>query len=179
MGLKKFYRSTRGLFSTVLLLLVLFTPIVLNSVFGIAYSSVLSGSMRPVFNPGDVIITRETFASRLHIGEVAVFRNPTDGTLYSHRIIGTSHKDMSASFVTKGDANPVADEDRVVVPLSAKIPRQIGRIPWLGWVIVYATNHPVTLLLDFIILFLAGYGMKRIVKAKRERPAPESDLTQE
>ena len=175
MGLKSFYRRTRGLVSTIFLALVLFTPIVLNSVFGIAYSSVLSGSMRPSFNPGDVIITRETFASRLHIGEVAVFRNPTDGTLYSHRIIGTSHKDMSASFVTKGDANPVADEDRVVVPLSAKVPRQIGRIPWLGWVIVYSTNHPVNLLLDFVILFLAGYGMKRIIKTKQEKPTSGLD----
>ncbi|MEI6649191.1 MAG: signal peptidase I [Actinomycetes bacterium] len=169
MGLKKFYRETRGLVSTILLFLVLFTPIFLNAVFGVSYSSILSGSMRPAFNPGDVIITQATLSAKLHVGQVAIFRNPTDGTLFAHRIVGIAHKDSHAFFETKGDANPVVDSDRISVPLNQKIPRQIGRVLWVGWAIVYFNNHPITVFLDLIILLLAGYGLKRIIRSKRSQ----------
>lgn len=77
----------------------------LPKVFGYGHAIVLSGSMEPVFSPGDLLIYREE--DFYEPGDVIIFRH--DGALVTHRIIGLDGE----KFVTRGDANNTADQDHV------------------------------------------------------------------
>jgi signal peptidase len=102
-----------------------------------AVLTVLSGSMKPIFAPGDVIVDRPLKsgeASQLHAGEIVTFRepgtSPTSGPLVTHRIIGvitgpsagtaTTTTPAAAgtgasnvAYQTRGDNNNVADPWKV------------------------------------------------------------------
>lgn len=75
--------------------------------FGCGSAVVLSGSMEPELSRGDLIIVRE--AGEYDVNDVVVYQQ--DGILIVHRIIKVSDEEI----ITKGDANPVADQ-----PISAE-----------------------------------------------------------
>lgn len=138
--------------------ILLFIPIILHSVFNLAFSPVLTGSMRPHFNPGDVLITKQISADQLKVGQIAVLRNGTSYELYSHRIISiTPDKTLTNTLDigTKGDANPTADVGSVQINKLGQVPVGVGRIPWVGRVIVtFANSKGKFIGYLFIIIFI-------------------------
>ncbi|MHB1510808.1 MAG: signal peptidase I [Acidimicrobiales bacterium] len=71
---------------------------------------ILSGSMRPGFPIGGVVITERVPLSSLHVGDVAVFHPPNDpGITYVHRIISLAHTPTGIVVQTKGDDNLYPD----------------------------------------------------------------------
>ena len=52
----------------------------------IGFSPVLTGSMRPAFAPGDLLITAPQAVAGLQTGQVAVFTPPGETVPYAHRI---------------------------------------------------------------------------------------------
>gem|GEM_PF-2986373 len=167
-GLKEVIVVTQRRFFGVAIFLILFIPVMLHSIFGVALSPVLSGSMRPVFNPGDVLITQEVSAAKLHVGDIVVLRNGVDYSLFSHRIISIQRTGSKLLIATRGDANPTVDFGKVEISAFQPVPKGIGHIPWLGRVIVYFTNHKFSFLADVFILLLASYGMTRILTFSRK-----------
>jgi signal peptidase len=80
-----------------------------------AVFTVLSGSMKPTFAPGDVIIDRPLKsgeASQLHAGQIITFREPgtslTSGPLVSHRIVGVTNGSPSSNAATAATSTPGA-----------------------------------------------------------------------
>jgi len=146
---------TRGryLFSAVFLAL-LFVPVLLHSLLGIAISPVLSGSMKPVFNPGDALITKETKAQDLRVGDIVVLRNASDYSLFSHRITSIKNIDFQIVINTKGDNNPVVDAGAVKVNPLRLIPREIGHVPFLGREVVFFTSNKGRLV-SYVMIALA------------------------
>ena len=78
---------------------------------------VLTGSMVPVINPGDVILTTPPSNITPKIGSIVAYVGRRfDGTavgVFSHRIIGGS---AETGFIVKGDANPAPDTQKPKVP---------------------------------------------------------------
>ena len=70
--------------------------------------TVLSGSMRPGIQPGDVEILRQVPSSELRVGQILAFHPPHENFLVSHRVT-TIHHQHGMWVATKGDANNVAD----------------------------------------------------------------------
>jgi signal peptidase I len=71
---------------------------------------VLSGSMRPGFPIGGVVVTERVPLSSLRVGEVAVFHPPTSSSVtYMHRIISLRPSSGGVVVRTKGDANLYPD----------------------------------------------------------------------
>lgn len=71
-------------------------------IFGFHAEVAVSGSMEPLFSPGDLLIYREE--STYQAGEVILFRQ--EDSLITHRIV----EEQNDQFKTKGDANNVEDE---------------------------------------------------------------------
>jgi signal peptidase len=95
-----------------------------------------SGSMTPTLPIGSEVILAKTSAAQLKPGDVITFREPTrDGTgaIITHRIVRIERKDGKRFFVTKGDANGLADAWRV--PATGEGWRYVYRLPWLGYLI--------------------------------------------
>lgn len=92
---------------------------------------VLTGSMAPAINAGDIIITVPPSKKTPEQGDVvAYFGKRFDGSqvgVFSHRIIGG---DAENGFIVKGDANPSPDVQR---PLTSDITGVVVLvIPFIG-----------------------------------------------
>lgn len=92
---------------------------------------VLSGSMRPGIQPGDLAIVRPVPVSSLHKGEVIAYLPPNQTTPVMHRIVSID----SQGIVTKGDANPVADPWGRVKPSSSSVEHLVTVVPKIGFLI--------------------------------------------
>jgi signal peptidase I len=99
----------------------------------ILLASVPTGSMVPVFNPGDIIAVSPYLGGDLRSGQIVVFRTERDRTWIVHRIIGG---DRETGFTTQGDANPLPDPNTVYPKHVVGVVPQVGeaalRVPRLG-----------------------------------------------
>jgi signal peptidase I len=119
---------------------------------------VLTGSMVPSINPGDVVFTLPASRLKPEIDDVIVYTGKRlDGTPvapFAHRIIGG---DLILGFEMKGDANPSADVQRPKLEDIEGVVFLI--IPLLGKIL-----NPQVLML----VFLSGFGISLIVGAFRD-----------
>jgi signal peptidase len=101
-------------------------------VLGIGFSPVLSPSMAPTFDAGDLVITRAVATSEVGIGDVVVLPRPdAPGERYVHRIVALQPTPTGPIVVTKGDNNPAADPQRLRIT-SGEVPIVTGSLPGLG-----------------------------------------------
>ena len=92
---------------------------------------VLTGSMAPAINAGDIIITTPITRKEPQIGDVVAYQakrfNGEDVAVFSHRIISG---DLQSGFVVKGDANKSPDNQKPAAPDILGV--VIFVIPFLG-----------------------------------------------
>ncbi len=125
----------------VLLALSAVTVIALIRIDHLQLEPALSGSMRPVFRPGDLVVAKQTSTSTLHVGEVIAFYPPgTTGSPVMHRIVTLTPTATGPKITTKGDANNVADPWGAVTLASPSTYRLVNVVPKLGFVSVWAHN---------------------------------------
>ncbi|MGO4856240.1 signal peptidase I [Arthrobacter sp. 2MCAF14] len=93
-----------GISATVLMILIVVAPLL-----HIGFSPVLTGSMRPAFAPGDLLITAPADVASLRPGQIAVFTPPGESVPFAHRIMAIAGTPQQPILSTKGDANPAQD----------------------------------------------------------------------
>jgi signal peptidase len=100
---------------------------------------VTSGSMQPVFDAGDVLVTRPVPAGELHPGDVASLVDD-GGRLITHRVLDVSPSDADGTVVVRmqGDANDAPDPAPYTVE-TALVP--VVRVPGIGPVVA-AVQRP-------------------------------------
>jgi len=90
-------------------------------------TTVMTGSMAPAIDPGDLVVSRPADPTDLRVGQVLLFDDPDhDGELRLHRL----HALEGTELVPKGDANPHADS----TPVDRADVLGVGilRVPWIG-----------------------------------------------
>lgn len=99
------------LVSAVAMMAVLAVPSVIGAKSSLV---VLSGSMQPHLQPGDVVVLEEANPSEIQAGEVITFR--TDSEIgdaghdrVTHRVVEKRQTDEGVVYRTKGDANDQPD----------------------------------------------------------------------
>ena len=85
---------------------------------------VVSGSMRPTFDIGDIVLVAARKPFNTSIGDVIAFR--LENMVVVHRVVNVT----SNGFKTKGDANP--DPDPFIVDIDSVIGEVVGYIPKIG-----------------------------------------------
>jgi len=153
---KVIFRSTSLIFGWTVASLI-FTFIALDVAGVLQARVVLTGSMVPTINPGDVVVSTAPTHIAPHKDKIVTYiGRKLDGSpvaLFTHRIIGG---DAKSGFIVKGDANPSPDTQK---PKTADITGVVlFTIPWLGKV-----TDPHVL----ILLLLAGFGLWLIWDAFR------------
>jgi signal peptidase len=96
-------------------------------------STMLTGSMSPGINPGDVVVSVRTPVSELKVGDVITYSIPVDDhRIETHRVAGINRDAAgAASVTTKGDANPGADPWTAVLS-EDYVYTTVGVVPYLG-----------------------------------------------
>jgi signal peptidase I len=131
-------------------------------VLGYRTMTMLTGSMAPEINPGDVTIVTPIAISEVTEGMVITYHRPIeDHSLVTHRVISVeTAPDGSVSVQTKGDANEAADpwtatlkgdtayQVRAVVPVLGHVIQAL-RAPVVTQVLLYGAP---TLLVGWLLL---------------------------
>jgi signal peptidase len=103
-------------------------------VFPIYPSVIATGSMKPLIDPGDVVLIKQFYTeeeiNNLKIGDIILFQR--DDIRITHRIIKIiTDKDGGIRFETKGDNNS-AEDARLVLPQEVK-GKYLTVIPKIGY----------------------------------------------
>jgi signal peptidase len=130
--------------------------------FGGRAMTVMSGSMSPAIETGDVVVSRSVSPLDLRLGDVVTFRDPHDSKrLITHRVRGIQISGGEARFVTKGDANNSAEN--WVVPSDGRVGLVAFRLPKLGYLFSWLGNPLARMALIVVpALLLGGYELRRI-----------------
>ncbi|HEY2003697.1 MAG TPA: signal peptidase I [Candidatus Saccharimonadia bacterium] len=91
---------------------------------------VLTGSMRPGIQPGDLVIIHRVPLRDIHPGDVVTYTDPVHPQqTITHRVVALPVKDGLPMVVTKGDANSVAD-----LPFAGGriVGREVLHLPMVG-----------------------------------------------
>lgn len=103
---------------------------------GYETSTMLTGSMAPVINPGDVVVSVRTPTSALKAGDIITYRIPVqDQRVETHRVASVSRTPAGATVITtKGDANSGPDPWTAVITDSS-VYTTVAVVPHLGDVV--------------------------------------------
>jgi signal peptidase len=142
-----------------------------------AVNPVLSGSMRPGFTVGGVVISQRVPVSELAVRDVIVFRNPNKPSEEMvHRIVQmTKGSDGALLIKTQGDANPVRDPWTLTIRGSS-VYKVRWSLPLLGYVAVAYQNHRgvASLVAGFVLILVA---LSIVIRQRRSAKAPpETEL---
>lgn len=154
-----------------LLVLLVFVQVIKNpgqspSILGYKPLTVLSNSMDPAFETGDLIFVKKTDASAIEVGDVITFQAKGE-PLITHRVEEIIDDQNGISFITKGDNNNVADD----MPVTADMlqGKQVFHIPNLGFIAKFASGSKGVIFL--IIIPLIGYVALEIwERTKKVKP---------
>jgi signal peptidase len=147
---------------------VLLAVVVVPRVSGATPYTVLTGSMRPTYPPGTLIVVKEVPADELAVGTVVTYQLETGkAAVVTHRIVAVNRNTRGETlFVTQGDANAAPDINLVR-------PEQIrGKVwygvPYLGRVnsMISGSQHKILLAAAVGVLLL--YAVVMFYKGTRE-----------
>jgi signal peptidase I len=146
-------------------------------VLGYRTMTMLTGSMAPKINPGDVTIVTPIKVSEVTEGMVITYHRPIeDHSLVTHRVISVQNAaDGTVTVHTKGDANEAADP--WTATLNGDTAYQVrGVVPLLGHVIE-ALRAPVVTqaLLYGAPTLLVGWLLLTIWRPARDDEDDEDD----
>lgn len=133
---------------------------------------VLTDSMYPEIESGDLIICHTEEAENIKDGDIIAFFDPAGNgtTIVTHRVIDVTTQDGALAFQTKGDANNV--EDAMLVPAEDLVGVYQRRIPNMGNVAMFMqTTQGLIVCVVCPIILLVGYDMirrRKYEKVKKE-----------
>lgn len=144
----------------------LLVAVVLPLAFGMRSLSVMSGSMEPAVQAGDVIVDEWIPPRSARVGDVVTFNDPgRGGVTLTHRVTAIRHRGGRVDFVTRGDAN--TGVEHWSAPSDGRIGRVVFRVPRAGFLMVF-TRTPGGKLL-FLVLPALIWGAVEIVRIWRPK----------
>ncbi len=133
--------------------------------------TVLTGSVVPTYDPGDVVVVRgvEDAAAGVQVGDVVTFQPVSgDPTLITHRVVETMSSFTGTTFVTRGDANSADDAPLVPEQVKAEV---VYHVPWVGHVSLWKGQRRAFVVLAAAAALLA-HAAFMILRPERRQPAP-------
>ena len=125
------------------------------------FTAVASNSMQPVLSRGDLIITSKVDPGALKVGDVIVFKVPSQiQTRYGypdtvcHRLVKIQNTAGALSFRTKGDATGI---DPFQVSPESIVGKESAAIPLIGYALLFPRTLPGWIFLGGLILLLLIY----------------------
>lgn len=183
-----------NLSTTVLVVLMVLCAVFLmgSRLIGYRVYNVISGSMTPTYNVGDLIYVQEldvekigdeAFLAGIKVGEPITFLLNEEGTIATHRLVRIDKE--ARKCYTRGDTNPDPTYEDPPVLFENVVGVPHFSIPLLGWVSDFVQHAPGTyitigvMLVLIFLVFLPDFFEKKSPEeaAEAAAPAPESEET--
>lgn len=134
---------------------------------------ITSGSMSPTLRAGDIILVQDHSQELVGQRSVITFKSARgDGELITHRVFETLEGD--GLYITKGDANPSPDTDRVSPDQVEGVGRLV--VPLLGLPVVWAQQGNLPALLATGVLSMAAIVIAA-TSTRSSTPKPSTAVT--
>ena len=132
------------------------------SIGGVLPMIVLTDSMKPEIDSGDLIICKVTDPKDVKVGDVISFFDPAGNgsSVVTHRVIEIIDEDGKLLFRTRGDNNNTDDKDPV--PAENLVGTYKMRIPAVGHVAMFMQSTAgLIVCIALPIILLVGYDVLR------------------
>lgn len=161
--LKKLWTNRQQmLFQVLNLAMIVFSALMMWKVLMVLTKSespvvvVLSGSMEPTFQRGDILFLNNAVQD-VHVGDVVVFKVKDRDIPIVHRILQVHHDIMTGDvqLLTKGDKNRFDDRGLYELWLSRDdiLGRAVGVLRYIGMITIVLTEYPK---LKYVLIGLMG-----------------------
>lgn len=162
----------RSVLTWVLLFLLvglLVVTIVLPLVVGGHRYTILTGSMKPTYPPGTLVVVRPEDPVELAVGDPITYQiRSGQPEVVTHRIVQVRRSaDGEIGFITRGDANQV-DDEQIVRPEQVRGAVWYS-IPYLGYVNNWFSGPKRTYTIAVLIVLLGGYALVTLAADTRDR----------
>jgi signal peptidase len=145
----------------IVLLIALVAPFVVFAVPEVVSADesfvVLTPSMTPAIEPGDVVIVAERDPATVVEGDVITFARGTSDVPVTHRVTGVVETADGLAFETQGDANEGPDPG--LVPAANLVGVVALTIPYIGYVVQFAGTRA-----GFVALVLLPFGLLAVTE---------------
>lgn len=133
------------------------------SVFGYKQMAVLTGSMKPKIKPGDLVIVKNIKdLNTIGVGTIVTYKNK-ENVLVTHRVSELNNKNGVKTYITKGDANPVADVETVTQNQLDGV--YVTNIPYLGYFNIFVKSGIGIISLILVpLMIIMGLEIKNYFK---------------
>lgn len=143
---------------------------------------VLSGSMRPVFDAGSVLMVKPLLSQDVRTGDIITFKDPEDQKkIITHRVMEVQEGRKGMLFVTKGDANNAPDSKPV--PGENVIGKVSLSVPYAGYLLDFAKSKKGLIVMIVIpgavfIIMELFHLYKLALRAEEEEKRKKAEITQ-
>ena len=151
------------IYNIFLIIMSIVKPYETPSFFGIKSFVIISGSMEPNLNIGDIVLIKSVDEQELKVNDIISFREGE--SIITHRIVEIIEKERK-KYITKGDNNNAKDSNDVEYKEIEGI--FIGKIPYLGYAVIFLKNK-IVIISIILILYLLYIHNSNIMKKKQER----------
>lgn len=139
-------------------------------IFGYEPFIVLSGSMTPSYQVGDLVYVRETDPEKIEPGMTITYVMDESSVIVTHRVVEADR--VNRCFYTKGDANK--DRDGRSVSYENVVGVVGFSIPYLGYVAEYLQSTPGRVnALALLVLAVIGFIATSIEPKWEKRKIPK------
>lgn len=133
--------------------------------------TILTSSMEPTYPPGTLVIVKPVAIDDIHIGTVVTYQLESGkATLVTHRVVAINKPnlpDAEPTFITKGDANDIADENPVqYVQIRGAV---WYSVPYIGWVNNVVNGDQRSRIIPIAACALFVYAGYLFVSSRREK----------
>lgn len=153
------------------LVFVLLAAVAVPRVTGATPYSILTGSMRPQYPPGTLVVVKPVDSADIRVGDVITYQLASGRPdVVTHRVIGQGFTAAGEQFfTTQGDANRIPDA-RSVRPVQVRGELWYS-LPYLGFVNEYIGGKERRIVTIATASFLLLYAAYMFTSAARERRA--------
>lgn len=137
------------IYNIVLISQAIITPNKTPSFLGIKTYTIVSGSMQPELNIGDMVVVKEITDDELNIGDIISYRNGQ--SVVTHRIHKIYYKDGQKQYITKGDYNNV--EDSTILTIDSIEGKVVNKLSGIGNITLFLQSK-YSIIVITIILFI-------------------------
>lgn len=150
-------------------ILLIFQTSVLNkdmpTIFGKEVFIMVSESMEPEINVGDIVILEKYDNQELKIGNIISYKYNEE--IITHRIIGIIEIQDKIIYKTKGDNN--LQNDEISIEKSDIIGVYSNKIPALGSIFLLLRSEIVIIAIFVLIVLIYEYNVKKEVTENKRR----------
>lgn len=130
--------------------------------FGIKTYVIVSGSMQPKLNIGDIVVVKNVKENELRVGDIISFRE--EQSVITHRIIELVEENGKIKYKTKGDNNNT--EDKRMVSIDEIEGKVIASIAYIGKIALLLQGKIALMII--IIIFYGYFIRSEKMKSKKD-----------